>query len=102
MTYCTANRRLMKRLGFVADPPTRPQIVPHDRATYWRHQPSQACVVTFHDSRYTEAKVVRAAITAAIAKTRREVGDKVSSTFSAAHSANENAAAEWQRGKKKS
>lgn len=39
MNRTAQNRSLMRRLGFVADPRTKPQIVPHDRATYWRHQP---------------------------------------------------------------
>ena len=61
MTYRTQTARLMRRLGFVADPKTKPQIVSTKEATYWRHQPTQACVVTFHVTRYTEANIVRAA-----------------------------------------
>lgn len=89
MTHLVQNRRLMKRLGFVADPRTVPQIVPHDRATYWRHQPSGALVVTFHDSRYTEAKIVRHAISAAIGMTLTQIGDKTQAVISAARRVNE-------------
>lgn len=100
MTYRTQTSRLMHRLGFVADPPSKPQVVSSKEAAYWRHQPTGACVMVLHKQRYTEAQIVRAAISAAIYQTLRGVGDGVGSVVRNARSAHEEQAyAFGQRGK---
>ncbi len=81
MTYRTQNARLMRRLGFVADSKDKPQVCGPKLATYWRHQPTRACVVTFHTTRYTEADIVRSAISAGIMMALREATDKVGSAL---------------------
>jgi hypothetical protein len=89
MNHRTHNNRLMRRLGFVADPKTKPQIVPANQATYWRHQPSGALVVAFHRNRLKEANVVRYALSSAIGQTLSKMQDKVNACVSAARRENE-------------
>ncbi len=97
MTYRTQNARLMRRLGFKADPKDKPQIVSAKDATYWRHQPTLTCVVTFHDTRYREVQIVRTAISAGILMTIHSMRDKISSAMHVVEHAHEKQAYEFDR-----
>lgn len=101
MTYRTQNARLMRRLGFVADPAFNRYPIPPKQGTYWRSTPAQACVVTLHDTRYTEAYIVRASISAAITMTLREVRDKMDSVMSAVGHAHEEQAYQFGQQQRK-
>ncbi len=89
MTYRTHNARLMRRLGFTRNTVGNVEVIPADKAAYWRHQPSNALVITMHEDRYTEPQVVRAAIYNAVYQTHRNATDKVSNALSRLRHAHE-------------
>ncbi len=83
VNYRTQNTRLMRRLGFIldAEDPSR-QILRSDVATYWQHPASGTrTIITMHETRYTDAQLVRIAISRAVYTAMRETTDEVDATM---------------------
>ncbi len=97
MTHRTHNARLMRRLGFTPNTVRNVEVIPADKAAYWRHQPSNALVITMHEDRYTEPQIVRAAVYNAVYHVMGKVTDKVCAAVGSIRSAHELEAVEFGR-----
>lgn len=96
-TYRTQNARLMRRLGFTRNIDASVEIIPSDKAAYWRHQPSNALVITMHETRCLEPQIVRAALYNAVYQTMRKVTDKVCAAVGSVRSEHELGMAEFEQ-----